>query len=350
MKMSKKLVNLLLVFAVVLTTLVMPGGNINAAAAKTDSAVVYVATVGTEKITMEEYRFFLEDAILQVQSLFQSYNVDWTAKINNMTAAEYAKKLALDSIVDFKIQLAKAKTAKVTLTKKETEDFNTDMNTYLNSIASSAKEQEQVIKEETGFTLAQFKSFYKNAFVVRKYATSIQNSYKCTDAVLKKYYDSNKYKYYKVVVGHILFLSQDSNNVSSPEKDAEAKKKAEETLIKVNDPKSDFAALAKELSEDPGSKNTGGEYTVMNNNQYVAEFQAWAMDKARKVGDTGIVKTSYGYHVMKLNKIYSFNELKNDIKSGYITMKYDSDLAAWRKDKKFKVVKNQTIYNAIKVG
>ena len=30
----------------------------------------------------------------------------------------------------------------------------------------------------------------------------------------------------------------------------------------------------------------------------VAEFEDWLFDEARKEGDTGIVKTQYGYHIM----------------------------------------------------
>ncbi|EPR13564.1 peptidylprolyl isomerase [Ruminiclostridium papyrosolvens] len=346
--MYRKFVNALVVVALVLTS-VIPAANTFAATTKTATPETYVAKVGTEKISKEEYNFFLKDAISMIQSYFNSYNVDWNASINNMKASEYAKKLALDNIVDFKIQLSKANATKTTLTKKETDEFNSNMSSYLSSLASTAVDQEKVIKNETGFTLSQFKSFYNNAYIVRKFASETQNKYKCTDTELKNFYNSNKDKFYKVIVGHILFLTTDENNQSTPEKDAEARKKAEDTLLKINDPKSDFAALVKELSEDPGSKETGGKYTVMKNDQFVPEFQNWAIDTAKKVGDTGIVKTSYGYHVMKLMKIYSFTQLKDDIKSSYITKKYDDDLNAWRKDKKYKVVKNESVLNAIKV-
>ena len=345
--MYRKFVNALVVVALVLTSMI-PASTF-AATSKTTTPETYVAKVGTEKISKEEYNFFLKDAISMIQSYFNSYNVDWNSNINNMKASEYAKKLALDNIVDYKIQLSKAKAAKMTLTKKETDEFNANMNSYLSSLATTAVDQEKIIKNETGFTLAQFKSFYNNATIVRKFATVTQNNYKCTDTELKKYYNSNKDKFYKVIVGHILFRSTDENNQSTPEKDAEARKEAEETLIKVNAPNSDFAALVKELSEDPGSKETGGKYTVMKNNQFVPEFENWAVDTSKKVGDTGIVKTSYGYHVMKLMKIYSFAQLKDDIKSSYITKKYDDDLNSWRKDKKYKVVKNDSVLNAIKV-
>lgn len=347
--MYRKLLNALLVMALVLTSLISTTATY-AATTKTTTAPTYVAKVGTDTISKEEYTFFLNKAIFQIQSQLNTYDVDWTTKINNMTASEYAKKLALDNAVEYKIQISKAKAAKISMTKDEFDQFNSDLNSYLSSLGSTVKDQESIVKSETGLSLSQFKILYQNFYIINKFTTTTQSKYKCTDAELTKYYNSNKYKFYKVVVGHILFLNTDSDNLATPEKDAEAKKKAEETLIKVKDPKSDFAALAKELSEDPGSKDSGGEYTVMKDDSYVAEFQNWAVDPSRKVGDTGIVKTSYGYHVMKLMKIYTFAELKNDIKSGYVVQKYTNDLNTWKKDKKYKVVKNTAVYNAIKVS
>ncbi len=58
-----------------------------------------------------------------------------------------------------------------------------------------------------------------------------------------------------------------------------------------------FAALATEHSEDGGSAANGGLYENVYVGQMVPEFEAWSFD-TRAYGDTGIVKTSYGYHIM----------------------------------------------------
>lgn len=59
-----------------------------------------------------------------------------------------------------------------------------------------------------------------------------------------------------------------------------------------------FAALAKKNSEDTGSAEKGGLYTQVYKKEMETAFNDWCFDSSRKAGDTGIVETSYGYHIM----------------------------------------------------
>ena len=59
-----------------------------------------------------------------------------------------------------------------------------------------------------------------------------------------------------------------------------------------------FAALAAEKTGDEGSKDNGGLYEDVYPGQMVTAFNDWCFDDSRKVGDTGIVETEYGCHVM----------------------------------------------------
>ena len=65
-----------------------------------------------------------------------------------------------------------------------------------------------------------------------------------------------------------------------------------------------FAKLAGEHSADGGSKENGGLYTGLDKNtSFVKEFVDWYMADGRKVGDYGLVKTDYGYHIMYCSAI-----------------------------------------------
>lgn len=60
-----------------------------------------------------------------------------------------------------------------------------------------------------------------------------------------------------------------------------------------------FIELVKESSEDTGSVENGGLYENINrDSSYEEAFLEWAIDPARTKGETGIVQSSYGYHIM----------------------------------------------------
>ena len=103
-------------------------------------------------------------------------------------------------------------------------------------------------------------------------------------------------------VRHILFQFETTDEQSEPtdEQKAAAKAQAEEVYKKyqANPTEDNFAALAKENSADPGSKDKGGLYENVYPGQMVESFNDWVFDEARKPGDTDIVETNYGYHII----------------------------------------------------
>lgn len=77
--------------------------------------------------------------------------------------------------------------------------------------------------------------------------------------------------------------------------------KAEELLAQFKDGSAtvdDFALLALEYSEDPGSYYNGGLYLNVAEGNMVENFDAWCFEDGRKAGDTGIVESDYGVHIM----------------------------------------------------
>lgn len=101
-----------------------------------------------------------------------------------------------------------------------------------------------------------------------------------------------------VNVRHILVPVSDSSDETAK---AEAKAKAEQLLSDWQDGEAtedSFAALANENSTDTGSNTNGGLYENVYPGQMVDAFNDWCFDASRQAGDTGIVETTYGYHVM----------------------------------------------------
>lgn len=101
-----------------------------------------------------------------------------------------------------------------------------------------------------------------------------------------------------VNVRHILISASDSSDETAM---ADAKAKAEQLLSDWQEGEAtedSFAALANENSADTGSNTNGGLYENVYPGQMVEAFNDWCYDSSRQPGDTGIVETSYGYHVM----------------------------------------------------
>jgi len=124
------------------------------------------------------------------------------------------------------------------------------------------------------------------------------------DADIKKFYDDNPADFEEpemVHVSHILLSTMDMDTRKElPADKKEAKHKLAEELIKRARGGEDFAKLVKQYSEDPGSKDKGGEYTFPRG-QMVPEFESAAFAlKTNEVSD--IVTTQFGYHIIKLSE------------------------------------------------
>lgn len=100
------------------------------------------------------------------------------------------------------------------------------------------------------------------------------------------FHSRSRNDYHTVSVRHILVDSEE---------------KANELLQQYNDGEKTedaFAALAVANSTDPGSASNGGLYSNIYKGEMVPSFEDWCFDPARQSGDTGIVESSNGYHVM----------------------------------------------------
>jgi len=172
-----------------------------------------------------------------------------------------------------------------------------------------------------------------------------------SDAELQAYYSAHQDVYAvkeQVKARHILVSVPQGADAKT---DAAAKAKAEEALKKLK-AGGNFADLAKQYSDDPGSKDSGGELGFFikkvdskpgdRTPVMVAPFETAAF--ALKPGETSdLVKTDFGYHIIQVEQhdqahMKPLAEVKSEIvpvleqqKLGAVEQKYADDLAAQAK-------------------
>jgi peptidyl-prolyl cis-trans isomerase D len=120
-----------------------------------------------------------------------------------------------------------------------------------------------------------------------------------TQAEIQAYFNAHQSEYStpeQARSRHILITVPANTDAKT---DAAAKAKAEDILKQIK-AGANFADLAKQYSDDPGSKNSGGELPFAQHGTMVPEF-----DKAifsQKIGDTEIVKSQFGYHIVQVEE------------------------------------------------
>jgi len=173
------------------------------------------------------------------------------------------------------------------------------------------KSEEKVDKEE-------MKSFYeknKNRFEVPEkikiqYVKAIPKNYEnlidIRDEDIEDYYktkiaDFRVRKMYEAA--HILFRpeAKDDSLEESIKSEERAKEKANDVLKKIRNGAS-FSELAKKHSDDPVSGENGGSLGEFPEGMMVTEFEN-ALKKLKAKETSEPIKTSYGYHIIRLNKI-----------------------------------------------
>src|SRR3989475_3331684 len=153
----------------------------------------------------------------------------------------------------------------------------------------------------------------------------IRQSLQVSDDVLKQQYMTSIQQYQvpnRVHVEHILFMTVGKTDAEVEE----IKKKAEEVLKQVKKG-GKFEDLAKKYSEDPGSKDKGGDLSWITQGQTVPEFEKTAFSLSPgQVSD--LVKTQYGFHIIKVLEKETahtkpFEEVKDSLRAPLLLSQAD---------------------------
>jgi len=219
---------------------------------------------------------------------------------------------ALDTLISQKIVDLEAKKANISVTDN---DIQTELEKYYDYYGG----QEAFIQTLTssGYTLEDVK---KDMAVTVKIRKLLEPRISVTDEEMKAYFEENKESLAQgkqVRASHILVDSLDKAN----------------QLKKQLNGGADFAALAKENSNDTSTSQNGGELGFFGSGQMVKEFEDAAF--ALKTGQISEpVKTDYGYHIIKVEEIKeaqpaNYEESKEKIRAAVLDEKLGTEYDTW---------------------
>ncbi len=192
------------------------------------------------------------------------------------------KEMILNKSINELLLLQEAKKQGITVTKEELLKVIDDVITQ----SGLSKEEFAKTLEEQNITMDFVEDYYKKQLTINKLLEkTVLSKIIVSSSEVREYYENNKNEFVipeQIRARHILI---------------ESSEEAEEILKQLNDG-ADFIELAKEKSICP-SASEGGDLGYFSKGQMIAEFEdaAFALD----VGELSpVVKTQYGYHIIKL--------------------------------------------------
>ncbi len=364
----------------------------------------------TEKIV----RTALEDEVLSA-AYYESLEADITSKVTaDDIAAEYDANKNNYNIVDLRLyklttsmdEGEHADLSEEEHDKKHEELFAatkaradkifekiTDEKSFINAVFADIREQdeksEKTLEDVDKDTLSERKTYANlssNTEELAKWVydearqvgdkTVIDNGSGTYFVVMIKALPYKDIDFASVDVRHILIkfpeAEKDDKGQALPitdEQKAETKKTAQKVLdeYKANPTVENFIELTKKHTGDVdslGKPNNDGLYeNVANDGQYVESFALWSVNGERKPGDTDIVETDYGYHIMYFVEANdTTTKWESDIKTKIINdrytalgeeiiknqtsaIKYNSGLINWMEKNANKSINNRLVAN-----
>ena len=125
----------------------------------------------------------------------------------------------------------------------------------------------------------------------------VNNGHQCVSRMIAKKGNSS------AKASHILIAYKGAPQSSATRTKEEAQALANNLLAQAKSNPGNFAMLAMANSDDPGSKNNGGEYDNITPGQMVPQFNDFVFNNA--IGTIGVVETDYGFHVIRVMDKYS---------------------------------------------
>jgi peptidyl-prolyl cis-trans isomerase C len=174
-----------------------------------------------------------------------------------------------------------------------------------------------------GMSPDQFRSRIMDEAIFRQVIDrEIKSKITITEEQTRQFYEKNPSRFEvpeRVRASHILWLTHDpATNQELAEAQKKEKKMVAEKVLALAKAGEDFAQLAREFSEDSGSREKGGELPPFTRGYSVPEFEAAAFALgANQISD--LVTTKFGFHIIRVHEKIAarkipYAEAQKDIK------------------------------------
>jgi len=222
----------------------------------------------------------------------------------------------LDLLIEEELYTQQADEMKISVTDKQVED---EVNRTIKRFPSQA-EFDKALKD-AGMTMDDLREFTKTRLLTEAVNKKVVGTVKVTEAEAKEYYEKNPTQFKdpeKIKVSHILVATEEEGKA---------------IIAEINGGK-DFAEVAKEKSTDPGSKTNGGDLGYVQKGVMAAEFEAAAFALEPGAMTAAPVKTSFGWHVIKVfektaEKQRTYDESKASIDQMLKAQKESAKIKTW---------------------
>lgn len=249
-----------------------------------------VAVVGTETITQEQFDELYASAVKQGEASGQ------TAPKEGSEEEKTLKQQVLQSLVQNAEIRQEADARGIKVDDTQVQD---DIEAFKLQCCEGKDTKFETYLKDQGLTIAAL----EDQFALRQQAQAlyddITKDVKVTEDEAKKQYETDKDERYTTArsrkVAHILIDVKPKGEST----DADCAR-AEEVLKEVEANPGDWKALVKKYSADPGSKDTGGEYDITDDENWDADFREGAFGLAAEGDITDPpVKSQFGCHIIK---------------------------------------------------
>jgi parvulin-like peptidyl-prolyl isomerase len=226
-----------------------------------------------------------------------------TAAMGQTVPTDELEKTALNSLIVNQILLQKATDADKAAGKKDADEYVAQKLKQFGTQAAIEEQLKAAGKTFDGWRAEMTEQTTATAVMIRELNAAP------TDAEIQKYYNDNTNASEvpeEVHVRHILLMTVDpATRAPLADDQVKAKKKQIDDILKQARAGTDFATLAKQYSEDPGSKNDGGELppfakaSADPSHAMVPEFEAAAFSLTNNQ-ISEVITTQFGYHIIQL--------------------------------------------------